>query len=134
VTESLPVLGEAWCARVVLLASDAEPVLRDVTVELQLTGAPTGLGRVGLTVEGGRLVGCALGAHKGAALTLKLRWDDAVAALRDELDPNAAFMTGAIKSDGPTGPLLALLASWNRPAVQAARSALVADTDFDASA
>jgi hypothetical protein len=130
VTEALPVLGEAWCAREVALASGAEPILRDVTVELQLTGAPTGLGRVGLTVEGGRLVGCAAGAQKGSAVTLKLRWEDAVAVLRGELDPNAAFMTGAIKTDGPTGPLLALLASWNRPAVHAARSALADQTDF----
>ena len=129
-TEQMPVLGEAWCGRVVALAADAEPTLRDVTVEVQLTGAPSGSGRIGLTVEGGRLVACAAGPHKGAQLTLKLGWADAVSALRDDLDPNAAFMTGAIKTEGPTGPLLALLAAWNRPAVRSARATLAAQTDF----
>ena len=131
-TGPMPVLGDQWCDRVVALAADAEPTLRDVTVEVQLTGAPTGSGRIGLTVEGGRLVACAAGPHKGAQLTLKLSWLDVVSVLRGELDPNAAFMTGAIKTDGPTGPLLALLAAWNHPAVRATRSTLAAQTDFTA--
>lgn len=131
-SQPLSVLDAAWCSHVVALAADAEPVLRDVTVEVQLTGAPAGSSRVGLTVEGGRLTDCAQGAHKGAQLTLKLGWDDALAMLRGELDPNAAFMTGAIKTDGPTGPLLALLAAWELPGVRAARSTLVDDTDFSA--
>ena len=126
----IPLLGEAWCAQVLALAAGAEPTLPEVTVEVQLTGAPAGLGRVGLTSAGGRLVGCAAEPLKGAQLKLKVAWEDFEAMLRDELDPNAAFMTGAIKTDGPTGPLLALLATWKRPGVRAARSMLLAETDF----
>lgn len=121
-------LSPEWCAELVGLTADAEPVLRDVVVEVQLTGAPRGRGRVTLVVAGGRLVSCATEPTAEAELKLKSSLADVRSMLRGELDPNVAFMTGDLKTDGPTGPLLALLAASRRPGAVAARAALDAAT------
>ncbi|HET8929300.1 MAG TPA: SCP2 sterol-binding domain-containing protein [Acidimicrobiales bacterium] len=121
-------LTPEWCDELVSRTAAAAPVLRDVVVELQLTGAPRGRGRITFTVDGGRLVSCVPEPADAPDLKLKATHDDARATLRGELDPNAAFMAGDLKSDGPTGPLLALLAAYRRPGAVSAREALDAQT------
>lgn len=121
-------LSAEWCDDLVGRAASFDPILRDVVVELQLTGAPRGRGRITFTVDGGRLVSCVPEPADAPELKLKSTHDDARAMLRGELDPNAAFMTGDLKTDGPTGPLLALLAAFGRPGVVSARRALDAQT------
>ncbi len=121
-------LSDEWCAALVDRAAGAESVLRDVVVEVQLTGAPRGRGRMSLTVERGRLVSCVPERTADAALKLKSTHDDVRAMLRGELDPNVAFMRGDLKTDGPTGPLLALLAAYRRPGAVRGRNELDAAT------
>lgn len=121
-------LSPEWCEEVVGRAASSEPVLRDVVVEVQLTGAPRGRGRITVTVDGGRLVSCVPEPADGPELKLKVSHDDVRAMLRGDLDPNVAFMAGDLKTDGPTGPLLALLAAYRRPGAVSAREALDAVT------
>jgi hypothetical protein len=51
---------------------------------------------------------------------------NALAMLRGELDPNAAFVRGQTKVAGETGPLLELLAATKDPAYDEARARLAA--------
>lgn len=103
------------CNDVVQLLDGVELHLGDAVVELQLTGAPKGLGRITMTFENGRLVSCAPGAADAAVLKLKATHADAVAVLQGDLDPSVAFMRGDLKTDGPTGILLELLAAFGKP-------------------
>ncbi len=119
-------LSDQWCEALVERCAQSSVPLRDVTVEVQLTGAPRGKGRVSVVVADGRLVSCTLDRDADAELKLKLAFSDAVALSRGELDPSVAFMAGDMKTDGPTGPLLALLAAWRQPGVLAARPAFAA--------
>jgi len=121
-------LSDEWCTALVAHTAGAEAVLRDIVIEVQLTGAPRGRGRITLTVGDGRLVGCATERAVEAELKLKASHADVLAMLRGDLDPNVAFMTGDLKTDGPTGPLLALLAAYRRPGAVHGREALSALT------
>lgn len=125
------ILSTQWCAEVVALAADAPFALDDVTVEVQLTGAPSGRGRIGVIVQDGRLTSCAPTALPDAELKLKTSYVDALAMLEGRRDPNEAFMTGDLKTDGPTGPLLTLLAAWRHPAAARGRARLATVTDGD---
>lgn len=126
--EPLAFLTPEWCDALVAACVAAEPVLEDVVVEVQLTGAPRGRGRISLVVDGGRLVACAPTPEPTAVLKLKSSLADATAMLQGELDPNVAFMRGDLKTDGPTGPLIALLAAYRRPDAEQARADLAART------
>ncbi len=117
-------LSPEWCDELVGHSASSEPVLRDCVVEVQITGAPRGRGRITFTVEGGRLVSCVPEPADGPDLKLKSTHGDVRAMLRGDLDPNVAFMAGDLKTDGPTGPLLALLAAYRRPGAVSARRAL----------
>ena len=122
----------AWCDLLVSTCDREDAALGDVVVEVQFTGAPRGRGRVTFVVEGGRLSSCAPQRCDEADLHLKTTWDDAWAMLRGDLDPNVAYMTGDLKTDGPTGPLLALLSVLRQPAAVAARTELAGQTEPDA--
>lgn len=122
-------LSEEWCDRVVARCGDAPAVLRDCVVEIQLTGAPRGRGRITIVVDAGRVTSCVPERTPDAELRLKSTWDDAVAMIRGDRDPNVAFMTGDLKTEGPTGPLLDLLSAWGRPGAGAARAELAALLD-----
>jgi putative sterol carrier protein len=56
-------------------------------------------------------------------------YPNALAILRGELDPNAAFVRGQTKVAGETGPLLELLAATKDPAYEEARARLEAAVD-----
>lgn len=59
-----------------------------------------------MRLEAGRFTEVAPGADPGAEVTISLPWTDAVAIFAGELDANAAYMQGRLKSSGATGPLL----------------------------
>lgn len=120
----MELLTEPWCDAALARCAEAPAVLRDVVVEVQLTGAPRGRGRITLVVSGGRITELGPVRTPDAELKLKAGWDDVEAMIRGGWDPNVAFMTGDLKTDGPTGPLLALLAAWKRPQVERARAEL----------
>lgn len=125
-------LTDDWCRRLTELSSDGSGDISDATFDLQVSGAPGGVRKLTMTTLGGRVASCAAGKAGGEdTVVLKVGWDDAVAILRGELDANAAFMTGQIKTDGPTGPLLSLLSSLQQPPAQVAREQLLAETSLD---
>lgn len=125
----MELLSPEWCARLVELCARRTADLRDVTIQVQLTGAPRGKGQVAVVIDGGLVTECVAERRADAVMTLKSSWADVQSMLGGELDPNVAFMTGDLKTDGPTGPLLALLAAWRRPNVVAAREQLAGETD-----
>lgn len=125
----MELLSPEWCDELVARCGSLPPVLDDVTVGVQITGAPRGRGRVRVEVADGRIVSCVAERDPDARVELKTSWDDVAAMLTGTLDPNVAFMTGDLKTDGPTGPLLAMLAAWRRPDVAAVRAELTALVD-----
>lgn len=125
----MELLSAEWGEELVRRAESIEAPLQDAVVELQLTGAPRGRGRVTLVIEAGRPTALRPERAEDPDVRCKLAFDDLVAMVHGELDPNVAFMTGDLKSEGPTGPLLALLAAHRLPAVAEMREALVAVTD-----
>lgn len=74
-------------------------------------GTPDGKVRVRTRFEAGRLVEVAAADDRDAELTLTIRHPDLVALLAGEADLNALFIAGDLKTDGPTGPLLDLIAA-----------------------
>ena len=125
-------LADDWCNRLVELASAGSGDISDATFDLQVSGAPDGVRKLTMTSLGGRIASCGVGKTGGEeTVVLKVGWADAVAILRGELDANAAFMTGQIKTDGPTGPLLSLLSFLQQPSAEVARRLLQAETSLD---
>lgn len=122
-------LSEDWCAELERRTGRAVPVLRDAVIGLQVTGAPRGRGRVTLVIEDGRLVSCEPRRAESPEIEMKAAFVDLAAMVRGELDPNVAFMTGDLKADGPTGPLLAVLAACRGEEFRIARDELASATD-----
>lgn len=125
----MELLSVEWGEELVRRAASIDVPLQDAVVELQLTGAPRGRGRVTLVIEAGRPTALRPERAQDPDVRCKLAFDDLVAIVRGELDPNVAFMTGELKSEGSTGPLLALLAAHRLPAMAELREALGAVTD-----
>lgn len=121
-------LSPQWCDQLVEAAGAAPATLRDTVIEIQITGAPRGRGRITLEIDGGRLVACRPERAEAAQIELKSSIDDVWAMLQGDLDPNVAFMRGDLKTKGPTGPLLAVLATYRREGFDAARTKLAAAT------
>lgn len=121
-------LSEAWWSRMVALAGEIEAPLRDGEIEIQVTGGPSGSTRATMVIEEERISSVADGSADDARVTLKLTWETARDLMSGDLDPSAAFMTGALKTEGATGPLLALLAAARTPSGRSARAALEAET------
>lgn len=120
-------LSDEWCQALVDRSCNEQPIdVRDVVIELAMTGAPRGRGRLTFVFDGGRLTRCAPEPSKNADLKLKTSFEEAQAMFLGSLDPNVAFMRGDLKTDGPTGLLLALLDAWRRPGADAFRAALAA--------
>ncbi|MBS1848899.1 MAG: SCP2 sterol-binding domain-containing protein [Actinobacteria bacterium] len=125
----IEVLSDAWCDQLVRHCAASEPTLLDAVIDLQISGAPRGRGRLTIEVTDGRVTRVVAARAADPNLSLRTTFDDVRAMLRGDLDPNVAFMTGDLKTEGPTAPLLALLSAWRRPAVVAARRELAASTD-----
>ncbi len=114
---SVEFLNDTWCAEVVEAASGEVPGLGDLVLDVQVTGTPDGTRKLSFEFESGRLRRCGAAGGGDAAVSLKLPWATACAVADGTLDPSAAFMTGAIKTEGATGPLFALLALWRQDEV-----------------
>lgn len=119
-------LSEAWLAEPVDPACEALAAAGGRgTIARVISGAPDGEARFVAEVgEGG--VHYRSGAADDADLTLTDTYANAVAVLRGDLDPNAAFMRGQTKVAGDTKLLLDLLAATKTPPYQQARDAAAA--------
>ncbi len=122
-------LSEEWCTAVVARAVGEVPGLGDLVLDVQVTGTPDGNRTLTFGFESGCLRRCGSGGGDDPAVTLKIPWATARALADGSLDPSAAFMTGAVKTEGATGPLFALLAMWRHEAVVEGRAALAAATE-----
>lgn len=91
----------------------------DGRIQVVVGGTPDGNVRVLGRFENGRVTGWALESDRDAELTLTIRHPDLLALLAGEADPNALFISGALKTDGPTGPLLDLIVSLRSDAGRA---------------
>lgn len=96
-----------------------------MTVRIDVSGMPAGGSTTWHVVfDAGRLVTCGSGPGVDPGLTLSVKWGDAQRIADGDLDANAAFMAGLIKTDGPTRPLLALLGALQTPAARTCLSGL----------
>ena len=63
-------------------------------------------------------------------MTLSVTWGDAMAMQRGDLDPNVAFMRGALKVAGSMGVMLSLLPVAHTPGYQDVRRRIADITQF----
>ena len=122
-------LPEAW------LADPRDPAAEALaaaggTLRLRrvVGGAPDGEARLDVTVADG---GVAYGDldDEDLDVTLTDTYANALAIVRGELDPNAAFMRGQTKVSGDTGPLLDLLAATRSERYEQVRAEVAAAID-----
>ncbi len=123
-------LSQQWGDALLAACSSAPPVLQDCTIEVQITGAPRGRGRVSIVIAGGVVSSYAPVKSNDANLQLKTTWDDARGFALGTANPQVSYMTGDLKTDGPTGPLLALLGAWGSASFGEGRQSL-ADATSD---
>jgi hypothetical protein len=105
-------IGSAeWCEQQLARGSELpEQKGRDANLSFSALGGPEGDVSWHVRVEAGRLAEVAPGADPDAASIVTLPWSDAEAIFAGNLDANAAFMQGRLKSAGATAPLLTWLA------------------------
>lgn len=119
-------LSEEFVAHPALVALPPLACGWDGRLQCVVSGGPDGTVKLLGTYAGGRCTGVELAAAGDAELTLTFRHADLLALLRGEADLNALFMTGAMKTDGPTGPLLDLIVAVRSEAGRAALAELAA--------
>jgi putative sterol carrier protein len=107
----------------------AEPGL-SARIQCQIGGGPVGEVTCHEVLDDGHLVSRGLGAIKGADVTLSVTWGDAMAMQRGDLDPNVAFMRGALKVAGSMGLMLSLLPVTHTPEYQDVRRRIADITEF----
>ncbi|NLV55405.1 MAG: SCP2 sterol-binding domain-containing protein [Acidimicrobiales bacterium] len=95
-----------------------------------VTGVPGGDVKYSTVIVDGVIAANEVGVDRDAEVTVTTTYDDAVAILRGELDPNAAFMQGRVKVVGDMGPLLSVMPLVRRPERVAAREALAERTEL----
>lgn len=91
----------------------------DGRIQVIVGGTPDGNVRVLGRFEAGRVTGWTLESDRDAELTLTIRHPDLLALLAGDADLNALFMSGALKTEGPTGPLLDLIVALRSDAGRA---------------
>ena len=72
----------------------------DAIVQFVVSGSPGGKVQFSVEVASGRIVSLTPGKHADASVTITWKYADAAAIFRGELDPDAAFMSGATKVEG----------------------------------
>lgn len=94
-------LSDEWFA-VVAEEAAALPAVPGATLVMQhvVTGAPQGKVQAVIEMADGQIVAARAGKQAGAACTVTWRYQDALAALRGDLDLDVAFMRGDLKIDG----------------------------------
>lgn len=122
-------LSADWAAHPAL--TGIPPLAGGFTGRLQtvIAGTPDGDVRLLSTYADGACTGTEPATDKTAELTLTVPYADAVKVLDGDIGLNALFMSGRMKTAGPTGPLLDLLAALESPAGAQARTTLAAATD-----
>lgn len=91
----------------------------DGRIQVIVGGTPDGNVRVLGRFEGGRITGWGLESDRESELVLTIRHPDLLALLAGEADLNALFISGALKTEGPTGPLLDLIVALRSDAGRA---------------
>lgn len=121
-------VSQQWGDALAAMCADAPLAIANCSIEVQITGAPRGRGRVHLVIADGVVSSCTPAKAADPDLQLKTTWDDARAFALGTANPQVSFMTGDLKTDGPTGPLLALLGLWGSDSFEQGRRALAAQT------
>ena len=99
-------------------------------IQCQISGGPDGEVTCHEVFDDGHLVSRGLGAVKGPDVTLSVAWADAMAMQRGDLDPNVAFMRGALKVAGSMGVMLSLLPLAHTPEYRDVRQRIADITEF----
>lgn len=122
-------LDAAWAASPVDPAAEALAATgATATIGRVVTGGPDGEVRFTARVADGSVT-YEPGAADEVDVSLTDTYANALAALRGDLDPNAAFMRGQTKVAGSTRVLLDLLAATKTDAYEQARSSVLAAVD-----
>lgn len=100
-----------------------------VRAEVVVSDAPGGEVRYTLAFVDGRLSSSAVGSDSDAQVTITLPYAQALAVLDGELDANAAYMRGDLKTTGHTGQLLRFLALQRSERYRAVLAGLASQTD-----
>ncbi len=106
-------LSEEWVAG--LVGAGAAPGATG-TVQVVVTGAPDGDGKVHARVDDGVVAEAAVGTRAAPDVTFTVSYPDAAAIAAGDLDPSVAFMQGRMKTAGDPGLVLDLLAGAARRA------------------
>jgi hypothetical protein len=120
----MELLDDDWLAALAECGSIDLSGVGTCSVRVDVSSAPLGTRTWQAVIAQGELRQVAAGAPEVADLTLTITWPDAVLVASGELGVNAAFMQGRLKTDGPTGPLLALLDALSREPAEVCRQAL----------
>jgi putative sterol carrier protein len=104
-------LSAEWHAAVVDAAAAVLPERPGATGALgwKVTGGPNGDVAYVQRIDNGRLASQQLIAKPEGDIIFTVTWNDAVALMKGELDPNVAVMQGRIKADGNMGALMDVL-------------------------
>jgi putative sterol carrier protein len=101
-----------------------------LTMQHLVSGSPAGKVQCVVDVRDGRVVEARSGKQADAACTVTWTYEDAVALLRGELNPDVAFMQGRLKVDGDyVGLMLRLRPMFESEAGTAFVAAVRAGTD-----
>jgi hypothetical protein len=124
-------LSAEWFDQTRALAAD-QPERPGLSGRLQweVTGGPDGEVRYHWVLEDGRLVAGAPGPIDDPDVTVTTAWAAAVSIQRGELDPNVAFMRGAMKVTGSMGLVLSLLPEAATHQSQDLRRRILEITEF----
>lgn len=122
-------LSEAWLADPCDPAAEALAAAGgSLRLRRVVGGAPDGEARLDVTVADGEVTYDHLD-DEDLDVTLTDTYANALAIVRGELDPNAAFMRGQTKVAGDTGPLLDLLAATRSERYEQLRAEVAAAID-----
>jgi SCP-2 sterol transfer family len=84
-------------------------------VQCEISGGPAGDVSCYWVFDAGRLGPAGVGRIENPEVSLAVRWDDAAAVQRGDLDPSVAFMQGRLKVNGSMGVMMELLARARTP-------------------
>jgi predicted lipid carrier protein YhbT len=109
-------LSQEWLDRVRVLA-EGQPERPGATARIQwlVAKGPDGDVAYWWHLEDGRLVESQVGKLDDPDITLSLSYEDSVKIQKGELDANAAFMQGRMKTAGNMGTFMQLLPITNSP-------------------
>jgi hypothetical protein len=126
----MELLDDDWLAALAACQTPDFTAVGTCTLRVDVSGGPSGTRTWHVVFRDGVVRQAAGGAPETADLTLTMTWPDAVRVAQGELGLNAAFMQGRLKTDGPTGPLLAILTTMSGEPAEACRRDLADQTTF----